>query len=141
MGCSFTVVADCTASGGLIEGAKEILGHSTKTPVTDKTLLTNQTWEPTLGTGRPLGILLSACQNDEDARAAVNFNRLESGSFFTDALLIVIQETKGNVSNWNLVKTIRHMFQTMQWKQTPGLYCDESQVDLNFLGLNGWIPR
>ncbi|XP_058771969.1 uncharacterized protein LOC131645775 [Vicia villosa] len=137
-GCSFTVVADCTASGGLIEGAKEILGHSTETPVTNKIPLTSNIWEPTLGTARrPLGILLSACQTDEEARAAINFNRLESACFYTDALILVIQETKGNVTNWNLVKTIRHMFRSMQWKQVPGLYCDESQVNLNFLGLNG----
>ncbi|XP_058774550.1 metacaspase-8-like [Vicia villosa] len=138
VGCSFTVVADCTASGGLIEGAKEILGHSTETPLTNKTSLTSNIWEPTLGTARrPLGILLSACQNDEEARAAINFNRMESACFYTDALLLVIQETKGNVTNWNLVKTITLMFQNMQWKQIPGLYCDESQMDLKFLGLNG----
>lgn len=100
--------------------------------------LTSNIWEPTLGTTRrPLGILLSACQTDEEAWAAVNFNRMESSCFYTDALLVVIQETKGNVTNWNLVKTIRHMFGRMQWKQIPGLYCNESQVYLNFLGLNG----
>lgn len=135
-GCSFTFVADCCKSGGLLEGAKEIVGNSKiGSTVSEKGL---KPWNKVCKLGRPtnhpLGIFISSCQANEDCRGGFCAERLEHSSFFSQAFLRVIEETRGNVTNLKLVQRITKLLENRPIQTTPGLYCDDNQMNLMFLG-------
>ncbi|KAK2426486.1 PI-PLC X domain-containing protein [Trifolium repens] len=53
--CSFTMIADCSHSGAIVEGANEIFGHSTNKSIDNPS-------------SRDLGTVITACQNDQRYR-------------------------------------------------------------------------
>jgi len=114
-GCSFTFVADCCRVGGLLEGSKEIFGHSKgEVTVTERGLKPwNKSCELGSPTNHPLGIFISSCQVDELSKEVFYGDRFEFDSGFTRAFIRVKKE---NI------------------QQTSGLYCDDNQKSLMFLG-------
>jgi hypothetical protein len=106
--CSFTALIDSCHSRAMIEGAKEIIGYSTRYP----TISNRRTPKDTrFKLGKPsncrLGILISACQNRQTNTQKFFKDGTKGWSiYFTQNLLSVIKETKGNVSNMELVEKI-----------------------------------
>jgi hypothetical protein len=76
--CSFTMIADCSHSGAIVEGANEIFGHSTNKSIDNPS-------------SRDLGTVITACQNDQ-----VTTNCFVDGKpkrFFLHTLMTVMEPT------------------------------------------------
>lgn len=135
---SFVIVADCCNSGGLLDETEEIIGFSTrdrdlsekprKVKAADLDLSTR--------TKPHLGILLSSCQSYQSAFGGIDWERLENCALFTKYLLMVIKETKGDVTYRSLVESIGAIIYKRLGDKSPipGLYCKDIQADLKFLG-------
>ncbi|GAU26163.1 hypothetical protein TSUD_353850 [Trifolium subterraneum] len=141
--CSFTAVVDACRSGGILEGAYEVIGDSTKKPSIYTERAPQYTkfkfGEPT---GHPLGIVISACQNYQFSKQKKYKHKGKTtyGTYFTKSFLEVIKKTRGNISNEELVQQTGHKMNVMLERKyvpakrhNPGLYCDIEQKDLMFL--------
>ncbi|XP_045810042.1 metacaspase-5-like [Trifolium pratense] len=138
-GCSFTFMADCCCSGALLEGATEIFGSSTQFPVTDKipAPMTEHLdlKRVDLSNCRKLGILFSACQSFETTGGKYCDVKRKQVAYFTDTVIAIINKFGVNISNRFLFEKIKEAYVEDGKEQSPGLYCDISQVDLLFLSL------
>ncbi|KAK2429073.1 carbon catabolite repressor protein [Trifolium repens] len=139
-GCSFTFMADSCCSGALLEGATEIIGNSTRFPVTDKLPppmtehVDKKVVDPT--NCRKLGILVSACQSGEVIGSKYCAVRKKNVSYFTNTLISTIKKFGVNISNKFLVEEITKVYaEEGITRASPGLYCDESQINLKLLSL------
>jgi hypothetical protein len=133
-------MANCCHSGGIIEGATEIIGSSTvdtKQYSTEIQAIINER----IYSERPLGIALTACQSFESAYTSL---RLKC-SYFTLALVKALEETMGDITNLDLIQSISEKIVGMRTssidstkEQHPGLYCSEDQANHKFLEPPHW---
>jgi len=133
-----TLIIDSSHSGGILEGANEIVGNSN---INDRTT-TNKgipgPKSPFLGIGKscghPLGICFTACQSNEKTIGG------EFLAYFSEAMMEAIIKGGINMSNKKLILEIGNILSSQlpgdpqRRKQLPGLYSDISQMDLRFLG-------
>ncbi|GAU18884.1 hypothetical protein TSUD_228740 [Trifolium subterraneum] len=131
------MISDSCRSGAIIEGANEIIGHSTYQSVSDRRnaprsrFLQARLNEPS---GRYLGVLITACQSDQST-TAIN-GSVNSRTYFLPILMSVITRMGVHISNYTLVSEIASsMANSGRMCQTPGLYCHPTQMSLEFLSL------
>ena len=107
-GVNFTVVADCCQKGGLIEGLNEVLGNSTRAPhYTNKRAPKSNFIKATRApSDYSLGVLISAAQSDEKAMTRFDQTFNEKGGCLTQAILHVIAQKQGVVTNLDLVNQV-----------------------------------
>ncbi|KAK9697357.1 hypothetical protein RND81_08G032300 [Saponaria officinalis] len=80
------------------------------------------------------GILLSGCQTDEtSADANPTGNPKEAYGAFSNAILSILKENKGNVSNHDIVSKARKLLKRQGFTQRPGLYCSDDYVKAPFV--------
>ncbi|KAM7251380.1 hypothetical protein ACFE04_023263 [Oxalis oulophora] len=80
------------------------------------------------------GILVSGCQSDQtSADATPSGNASEAYGALSNAIQSILAETKGEVSNRELVLKARKMLKAQGFTQQPGLYCCDGNVDVNFV--------
>ncbi|CAL5199296.1 unnamed protein product [Lathyrus oleraceus] len=142
-GVNFTVVADCCHSSGLIEGLNEVIGNNTRAPhYTNKRAPKSNFIKATRApSDYPLGVLISAAQSDEKAMTRFDPTFNEKGSCLTQAILHVITQKQGVVTNLDLVNQVSRFFKERNVGQNPGLYCDVIESNSYFLGLKGLEGR
>uniref|UniRef100_A0A1J3FY69 Metacaspase-6 n=1 Tax=Noccaea caerulescens TaxID=107243 RepID=A0A1J3FY69_NOCCA len=80
------------------------------------------------------GILISGCQTDQTSADASppGHPELAYGAL-TNAILIILKETKGKISNKELVLKVRKLLKKQGFEQRPGLYCDDGYVNAQFI--------
>lgn len=80
------------------------------------------------------GILISGCQTDQTSADASppGHPELAYGAL-TNAIQIIIKETKGKISNKDLVLKVRKLLKKQGFEQRPGLYCNDGYVDHQFI--------
>ncbi|VVA95847.1 unnamed protein product [Arabis nemorensis] len=80
------------------------------------------------------GILISGCQTDQTSADASppGHPELAYGAL-TNAIQIIIKETKGKISNKDLVLKVRKLLKKQGFDQRPGLYCNDGYVDDQFI--------
>ncbi|PNX72731.1 metacaspase type ii [Trifolium pratense] len=134
-----TFISDCCCSGALLEGATEIFGSSTQFPVTDKIpapMIEHLDLKRVdLSNCRKLGILFSACQSFETTGGKYCYVKRKQVAYFTDTVIAIINKFGVNISNRFLFEKIKEAYVEDGKEQSPGLYCDISQLDLLFLSL------
>jgi hypothetical protein len=91
--CSFTMIADCSHSGAIVEGANEIFGHSTNKSIDNSIRAPHNEclWKLNNPSSRDLGTVITACQNDQ-----VTSNCFVDGKpkrFFLHTLMTVMEPT------------------------------------------------
>ncbi|MCH79476.1 metacaspase-9-like [Trifolium medium] len=124
-GSCLVILTDSCHSGGFLEGADEQIGCSIKKP-------TLPLFKGPLM--RDLGIHISACQSHEITTFVSDKSRRDYGSTFTNALLKVLSESRGQVTYRELVDRINEEFASQsKWPQTCGLYCSAEQSNKLFL--------
>jgi hypothetical protein len=85
--------------------------------------------------GHPLGICFTACQSSEKTFSG------EFLAYFSEATMEAIIKGGINTSNRKLILEIGNILSSQlpgdpqRRKQLPGLYCDISQMELRFLGI------
>jgi hypothetical protein len=80
------------------------------------------------------GILLSGCQHNEtSADATPAGDHSQSYGAFSNALIGVLAETEGPISNRELVLKIRESLASSGFKQHPCLYCTDENADAHFI--------
>jgi len=80
-----------------------------------------------------VGILLSGCQSNEtsaDAKPAHG----ESYGAFSNAIQMVLSQSKAPLSNRDLILQVRKTLQSQGFKQHPCLYCTDHNADAFFIG-------
>uniref|UniRef100_A0A1J3CS63 Metacaspase-6 n=1 Tax=Noccaea caerulescens TaxID=107243 RepID=A0A1J3CS63_NOCCA len=80
------------------------------------------------------GILISGCQTDQTSADASppGHPELAYGAL-TNAIQIILKETKGKISNKELVLKVRKLLKKQGFEQRPGLYCDDGYVNAQFI--------
>ncbi|KAL9312242.1 Metacaspase-6 [Arabidopsis thaliana] len=80
------------------------------------------------------GILISGCQTDQTSSDASppGHPELAYGAL-TNAIQIIIGETKGKISNKDLVLKARKLLRKQGFDQRPGLYCNDAYVNARFI--------
>ncbi|CAH8258675.1 unnamed protein product [Arabidopsis lyrata] len=80
------------------------------------------------------GILISGCQTDQTSADASppGHPELAYGAL-TNAIQIIIGETKGKISNKDLVLKARKLLKKQGFDQRPGLYCNDTYVNAQFI--------
>ncbi|XP_058774528.1 uncharacterized protein LOC131648835 [Vicia villosa] len=136
-GVNFTVVAECCNSGGLIEGLFEVIGNSTRSPVFGNKRPERNFGGNGLQNSPPLAVLISSTQSNEGGAIGYNDNLKEHKCFLTDAIINIIMQKEGIVTNLELVKEVSRMFEEKNLEQSPGLYCNRGKENSYFLGLEG----
>lgn len=133
-GVNFTVVADCCYSGRLIEGLNEVIGNSTRAPhYTNKRAPKSNFIKATRApSDYPLGVLISATQSDEKAITRFDPTFNEKGTCLAQAILHVIAQKQGVVTNLDLVNQVSRFFKEWNAGHNPGLYCDVIQSNSYF---------
>ncbi|XP_047168269.1 metacaspase-5-like [Vigna umbellata] len=80
------------------------------------------------------GILLSGCQTDQtSADASPAGNAANAYGAFSNAIQAIIEETRGAVTNQELVLKAREKLKRGGFTQRPGLYCSDHHVDGSFV--------
>jgi len=131
-GCGFTMLIDACSSGGILEGSPEQIGYSCNNPAI---FGDSAPRDPGFGdpSGRPLGVLVSACQSREIAYWGYIEEWNGYGSDFTHALIKVLSGNKGKITYQKLVKKIKKLLDKKERGQYPGLYCADTQKNMRFL--------
>ncbi|ESQ27186.1 hypothetical protein EUTSA_v10018721mg [Eutrema salsugineum] len=80
------------------------------------------------------GILISGCQTDQTSADASppGHPELAYGAL-TNAIQIILNETKGKISNKDLVLKVRKLLKKQGFDQRPGLYCSDDYVNAQFI--------
>ncbi|EOA34522.1 hypothetical protein CARUB_v10022065mg [Capsella rubella] len=80
------------------------------------------------------GILISGCQTDQTSADASppGHPELAYGAL-TNAIQIILGETKGKISNKDLVLKARKLLKKQGFDQRPGLYCNDAYVNAQFI--------
>ncbi|XP_010429813.1 PREDICTED: metacaspase-6 [Camelina sativa] len=80
------------------------------------------------------GILISGCQTDQTSADASppGHPELAYGAL-TNAIQIILKETKGKISNKDLVLKARKLLKKQGFDQRPGLYCNDAYVNSQFI--------
>ncbi|CAA7062081.1 unnamed protein product [Microthlaspi erraticum] len=80
------------------------------------------------------GILISGCQTDQTSADASppGHPELAYGAL-TNAIQIILKETKGKISNKELVLKVRKLLKKQGFEQRPGLYCDDGYANAQFI--------
>jgi hypothetical protein len=120
----FALIVDACHSAGMIEGATEKVGRS---EVKIKRLKEPETLPFGNQTGRKLGTLFCACQSDQVTTYST------SGSHFTNAIIEVLDKTRGKVTNEALIKEVNKVYLRDGRKMEAGLWCDSKTKDKRFL--------
>jgi hypothetical protein len=117
------MIADCSHSGAIVEGANEIFGHSTNKSIDNPS-------------SRDLGTVITACQNDQ-----VTSNCFVDGkpkSFFLHTLMLTLDRYGTHISNRSLVERLRS-YMAEEKTFNKGLSGDtEKQKGQNCNGVEGW---
>jgi len=80
------------------------------------------------------GILLSGCQTDQtSADASPSGNTANAYGAFSNAIQAIIEESRGAVTNQELVLKAREKLKRGGFTQRPGLYCSDHHVDGSFV--------
>lgn len=80
------------------------------------------------------GILISGCQTDQTSADASPPGHPEMAyGALTNAMQIILKETKGKISNKELVLKVRKLLKKQGFEQRPGLYCDDGYVNAQFI--------
>ncbi|KAA8523386.1 hypothetical protein F0562_009810 [Nyssa sinensis] len=80
------------------------------------------------------GILISGCQTDQtSADASPSGNANEAYGALSNAIQSIIAETRGRVTNQELVFKAREMLKKQGFAQRPGLYCSDDHVEAPFV--------
>lgn len=80
------------------------------------------------------GILISACQTDETSADASPPGKPEMAyGAFTNAVQIILEETKGKITYKELVLKTRRLLKKQGFTQRPGLYCSDTCVNAPFI--------
>ncbi|KAL9312243.1 Metacaspase-5 [Arabidopsis thaliana] len=80
------------------------------------------------------GILISGCQTDQTSADASPQGHPEMAyGAFTNAVQIILEETKGMITYKELVLKARKLLKKQGFSQRPGLYCSDSFVNAPFI--------
>lgn len=80
------------------------------------------------------GILISGCQTDQTSADASPPGKPEMAyGAFTNVVQIILEETKGKITNKELVLKARKLLKKQGFTQRPGLYCHDSYVNAPFI--------
>ncbi|OIW11707.1 hypothetical protein TanjilG_12226 [Lupinus angustifolius] len=80
------------------------------------------------------GILLSGCQTNQTSADASPFGNSDYAyGAFSNAIQAIIEETDGEVTNWELVVKARKKLKREGFSQKPGLYCSDQYADTPFV--------
>ncbi|KAJ6816138.1 metacaspase-4-like [Iris pallida] len=80
------------------------------------------------------GILISGCQTDQtSADASPAGNSSEAYGAMSNAIQTILSETRGTISNRQLVLKARKMLAKQGFSQRPGLYCSDEYADAPFI--------
>ncbi|XP_010472787.1 PREDICTED: metacaspase-5-like [Camelina sativa] len=80
------------------------------------------------------GILISGCQTDQTSADASPMDHPEMAyGAFTNAVQIILEETKGKITYKELVLKARTLLKKQGFSQRPGLYCSDSFVNAPFI--------
>ncbi|CAH2067886.1 unnamed protein product [Thlaspi arvense] len=80
------------------------------------------------------GILISGCQTDQTSADASPPGKPEMAyGAFTNAVQIILEETKGKITYKELVLKTRKLLKKQGFTQRPGLYCSDSYVNAPFI--------
>ena len=80
------------------------------------------------------GVLISGCQTDQtSADASPGGNSAEAYGALSNAIQTIIAETDGEITNQELVLRARQLLKKQGFKQRPGLYCGDHNVDAPFV--------
>ncbi|KAE9584988.1 hypothetical protein Lalb_Chr25g0284251 [Lupinus albus] len=80
------------------------------------------------------GILLSGCQTNQTSADATPFGNSDYAyGAFSNAIQAIIEETDGEVTNWELVVKARKKLKSEGFSQKPGLYCGDHYADTPFV--------
>ncbi|WJX60737.1 RING-type E3 ubiquitin transferase [Trifolium repens] len=137
--CSFTMIADCSHSGAIVEGANEIFGHSTNKSIDNSIRAPHNEclWKLNNPSSRDLGTVITACQNDQ-----VTSNCFVDGkpkSFFLHTLMLTLDRYGTHISNRSLVERLRS-YMAEEKTFNKGLSGDtEKQKGQNCNGVEGKI--
>jgi len=80
------------------------------------------------------GILLSGCQSNEtSADATPSGDHSQSYGAFSNALISVLAQREGTISNRELVMAVRETLSKTGFKQHPCLFCTDENADAPFI--------
>ncbi|XP_074269327.1 metacaspase-5-like [Silene latifolia] len=80
------------------------------------------------------GILLSGCQTDQtSADASPSGNASEAYGAFSNAIQSILRESRGEISNQEIVLKARKLLKKQGFTQRPGLYCSDDYVEAPFV--------
>ncbi|KAF8103448.1 hypothetical protein N665_0188s0384 [Sinapis alba] len=86
------------------------------------------------GTLASNGILISGCQTDQTSADASPLGQPELAyGAFTNAVQIILEESKGKVTYKELVMKARKLLKKQGFTQRPGLYCSDDYVNAPFI--------
>lgn len=118
---------------GLLSGiAQEVL--KIKEEEEDEEVEVESETEAYAGTKKNLpnnGVLISGCQSDQTS-ADANAPQGAYGAC-SNAIQALIAETDGQVTNRDLVLSVRKLLAKQGFAQKPGLYCTDKHVDYPFI--------
>lgn len=81
-----------------------------------------------------VGILVSGCQSNEtSADATPSHNTAQSYGAFSNAIQKILGQTRGPISNRQLVLQARKELAQEGFKQHPCLYCSDENADAPFI--------
>ena len=80
------------------------------------------------------GILFSGCQTDQtSADASPSGNASQAYGAFSNAVQAILNESRGEIGNKELVMKARKLLKRQGFTQRPGLYCSDDYVDAPFV--------
>ena len=84
--------------------------------------------------GEANGVLISGCQTHQySADANPTDDPSDSHGALTHAILTILAETEGEISNRDLVIQVRNLLVQTGYDQEPGLYCTDELADAPFI--------
>uniref|UniRef100_A0A1J3IDV7 Metacaspase-6 n=1 Tax=Noccaea caerulescens TaxID=107243 RepID=A0A1J3IDV7_NOCCA len=122
--------------GEILESVEELVQEFLEQKLNDDVKLAIQeVYAGAINGGLPdNGILISGCQTDQTSADASppGHPELAYGAL-TNAIQIILKETKGKISNKELVLKVRKLLKKQGFEQRPGLYCDDGYVNAQFI--------
>jgi hypothetical protein len=132
----FAVVTDSCHSGGIMEGAVEQIGDSCREPVTGKAIYKAKPYIERESKNGKLGVLMSACQSYQTTKEFYREDKGHFAGYFTNEFIKLIEATHGNITNFEMIDTIRKVYgKNRNISMRPGLYCEEDQKNLKLFSL------
>ncbi|CAM6095285.1 unnamed protein product [Calypogeia fissa] len=81
-----------------------------------------------------VGVLVSGCQSNEtSADANPTGNPAQAYGALSNGIQTILSQTKGPITNGDLVRSVRALLQQQKFTQHPCLYCSDQNVDAIFI--------